>query len=251
LLNNNRITFPLSHTYVQLVLTHVTLATWSSITPWLAKPIRGFGFGAADAPCGPVAGSPWSRREKKSKLVVFLFDGLAGVAGGGLFEFDLRPVKQVFPLAAVFVGKVLLSNCSFAYVVSLSYFMPHNRCASSAIRLFRFTNLLALALHHWLSSSPWFFRIRAMLTQAGPAPSCDHVPPGCFPSLSYTSELGIYRCRCRLFSFRCGVLTFLLTLRPLLSCQRPDIPVLTSPHIPHHKSRSHLPGRHTYKRGML
>jgi hypothetical protein len=38
-----------------------------------------------------------------------------GIAGGGLFEFDLQIARQVLPLAIIFVGKVILSNLSFAY----------------------------------------------------------------------------------------------------------------------------------------
>jgi hypothetical protein len=38
-----------------------------------------------------------------------------GIAGGGLFEFDLQIAKTVLPCAIIFVAKVVLSNFSFAY----------------------------------------------------------------------------------------------------------------------------------------
>jgi hypothetical protein len=38
-----------------------------------------------------------------------------GIAGGGLLEFDFQVVKQVLPVAVIFVAKVSLSNLSFAY----------------------------------------------------------------------------------------------------------------------------------------
>jgi hypothetical protein len=43
-----------------------------------------------------------------------LSHGSGGIAGGGLFEFDVHIAKQVLPVAVVFIVKVLLSNFSFA-----------------------------------------------------------------------------------------------------------------------------------------
>jgi hypothetical protein len=43
-----------------------------------------------------------------------LRNGSGGIAGGGLFEFDRKTARQVLPLALVYVGKVVLSNLSFA-----------------------------------------------------------------------------------------------------------------------------------------
>jgi hypothetical protein len=44
----------------------------------------------------------------------WLSHGSGGIAGGGLFEFDMQVAKQVLPLAVVYVVRVLLSNFSFA-----------------------------------------------------------------------------------------------------------------------------------------
>ncbi|KAF2830089.1 hypothetical protein CC86DRAFT_367963 [Ophiobolus disseminans] len=110
-----KIPWPLSHTYVQLLLTHFILATWSAITRWLASPLKGMGFGAAVAPHGSLTGALRGLRGKRSSFMTCLFDALAGIAGGGILGFEFRVAKQVFPLAVVFVAKVLLSNYSFAY----------------------------------------------------------------------------------------------------------------------------------------
>ncbi|KAK3210082.1 hypothetical protein GRF29_44g1616667 [Pseudopithomyces chartarum] len=87
--------FPLTGTYLQLLLTHILLIAFSTLTRGLANPLRRLGLGAAIAPAFPVAP--------------------IGTAGGGFFEFDPQVAKQVLPLAVVFCFKVLLSNVSFAY----------------------------------------------------------------------------------------------------------------------------------------
>ncbi|KAF9700702.1 hypothetical protein EKO04_001640 [Ascochyta lentis] len=112
--------FPLTGTYVQLILTHILLVGFSSLTRGLASPLRQLGFGAAVAPAIPVApiGGAFRSVSIKSGIVRFLrwlSNGSGGIAGGGLFEFDMNIAKQVLPLAVVFVVKVLLSNFSFAY----------------------------------------------------------------------------------------------------------------------------------------
>jgi hypothetical protein len=48
------------------------------------------------------------------RFLKWLSNGSGGIAGGGLLEFDGKVARQVLPLAVVFVGKVLLSNMSFA-----------------------------------------------------------------------------------------------------------------------------------------
>ncbi|KAF3050366.1 hypothetical protein E8E11_009212 [Didymella keratinophila] len=112
--------FPLTGTYVQLVLTHVLLIGFSSLTRGLASPLRRLGLGAVVAPAIPVApqGGAFRNASTKSgaaRFLRWLSNGSGGIAGGGLFEFDYSIAKQVLPLAIVFVAKVLLSNFSFAY----------------------------------------------------------------------------------------------------------------------------------------
>ena len=115
-----RFPFPLTGTYVQLILTHILLIGFSSLTRGLGSPLRRLGLGAAVAPAIPVApqGGAFRNVNTKSGVARFLrwlSNGSGGIAGGGLFEFDYSTAKQVLPLAVVFVVKVLLSNFSFAY----------------------------------------------------------------------------------------------------------------------------------------
>ncbi len=110
---------------MQLILTHILLVGFSSLTRGIGGTLRRLGLGAAVAPAIPVApqGGAFRSVNKKSAVVQFLrwlANGSGGIAGGGLFEFDYNVAKQVLPLAVVFVVKVLLSNFSFAYVLSLS-----------------------------------------------------------------------------------------------------------------------------------
>ncbi|KAF2449683.1 hypothetical protein P171DRAFT_460875 [Karstenula rhodostoma CBS 690.94] len=113
--------FPLTGTYVQLVLTHLLLIGFSSLTRGLGSPLRRLGLGAAVAPAFPVAPAGASFRNPPKpqstplRIVKWLTNGSGGIAGGGLFEFDWQVAKQVLPLAVVFCFKVLLSNVSFAY----------------------------------------------------------------------------------------------------------------------------------------
>ncbi|KAF2642620.1 hypothetical protein P280DRAFT_467946 [Massarina eburnea CBS 473.64] len=113
--------FPLAHSYLQLVLTHTFLVAFASLTRGLGTPLRRLGFGAAVAPAYPVATTgggfrtPAKQRSTFMRFGNWLTNGSGGIAGGGLFEFDLQVAKQVLPLAFVFSMKVVLSNFSFAY----------------------------------------------------------------------------------------------------------------------------------------
>lgn len=119
--NQARFPFPLTATYIQLILTHLLLIAFSSLSRGLGSPLRRLGLGAAVAPAIPVApqGGAFRNTGTKSGVASFLrwlTIRSGGIAGAGLFEFDYTIAKQVLPLALVFVVKVLLSNFSFAYV---------------------------------------------------------------------------------------------------------------------------------------
>jgi hypothetical protein len=140
--------FPLTGTYVQLILTHVLLVGFSSLTRGISGPLHKLGLGAAVAPAIPVApqGGAFRNAPKNSALFKFtrwLANGSGGIAGGGLFEFDLNIAKQVLPLAVVFVVKVLLSNFSFA-CVSPSFF-PFTNLIGADTHPFPFPNWPASA----------------------------------------------------------------------------------------------------------
>jgi hypothetical protein len=120
-LTHFRFPFPLAGTYIQLIITHILLVGFSSLTRGLDRPLRWLGLGPAVAPAFPVAprGGPYRGGNRKHLLVSvgrWLSHGSGGIAGGGLFEFDMQTARQVLPLAVVFVVKILLSNFSFAYV---------------------------------------------------------------------------------------------------------------------------------------
>lgn len=116
--NLARLTYPLTETYLQLLITHVLLIFISSLLRFLSNPLRFIGFGAAIPPSQPAApqGGAFrgSRKPGISAFATWLSNGSGGIAGGGLFEFDWQIAKQVLPLAVVYGVKVLLSNFSFA-----------------------------------------------------------------------------------------------------------------------------------------
>ncbi|KAF2830313.1 hypothetical protein CC86DRAFT_342943 [Ophiobolus disseminans] len=117
--------FPLTGTFVQLVLTHMLLIGFSSLTRALDRPLRWLGLGPAVAPSFPIVPRGAHRGgNKKNKLLSiarWLSNGSGGIAGGGLFEFDWQVAKQVLPLTTVFIVKVVLSNFSFAYAPLPTY----------------------------------------------------------------------------------------------------------------------------------
>ncbi|KAF2036516.1 hypothetical protein EK21DRAFT_83478 [Setomelanomma holmii] len=122
----HRFPFPLTGTYIQLILTHIMLIGFSTFTRALDRPFRWLGLGPAVAPSFPVAPQGGAYRGGNKKHILrsigrWLSHGSGGIAGGGLFEFDVVVAKQVLPLAAVFVVKVILSNFSFAYAPLPTY----------------------------------------------------------------------------------------------------------------------------------
>ncbi|EOA91686.1 hypothetical protein ACJQWK_03139 [Exserohilum turcicum] len=117
--------FPLTQSYGQLIITHCLLILASSLLRFCGSPLHFVGFGAAVPPSQPAApqGGAYrgGRKPGISAFARWLSNGAGGIAGGGLFEFDLQTAKQVFPLAVVFVARVLLSNYSFAYAPLPTY----------------------------------------------------------------------------------------------------------------------------------
>ncbi|KAH9861199.1 hypothetical protein IAQ61_010936 [Plenodomus lingam] len=120
-----KLTYPLTETYVQLLITHLLLIFVSSLLRFLGNPLRFIGFAAAIPPSQPAApqGGAYrgSRKPGIAAFAAWLSNGSGGIAGGGLFEFDWQIAKQVLPLAALYAAKVLLSNYSFAYAPLPTY----------------------------------------------------------------------------------------------------------------------------------
>jgi len=111
--------YPLAATWIQLLFTHGFLLLAASVTRGLAQPLRRIGFSALVAPSygNSVAAGEHrsSRRFNPVRLFSWIFDKTGGIAGGGLIDFDRKTAWIVAPLAVVYVGKVVLSNISYAY----------------------------------------------------------------------------------------------------------------------------------------
>jgi hypothetical protein len=112
--------YPLAATWIQLFFAHVWLLLFAAVTRWVGQPLRRAGLSALIAPSGPLQSIGGGSRMlgfssfNPVHLVGAVFRPAGGISGGGIFEFDKRIALKVLPLAVTFVGKVLLSNISFA-----------------------------------------------------------------------------------------------------------------------------------------
>jgi hypothetical protein len=86
-------------------------------------PLRKIGLSPVIAPSHPVPPSISGFRGTSGKAQSFFHYLLqsirirsGGIAGGGILEFDWEVAKKVLPLSLIYIGKVVLSNLSFAYV---------------------------------------------------------------------------------------------------------------------------------------
>ncbi|KAF2760205.1 hypothetical protein EJ05DRAFT_483973 [Pseudovirgaria hyperparasitica] len=114
-----KIRYPLAATYIQLIITHILLVVSASLTRALAGPLRRIGLGGIAAPGLPaLSNNPSYRSGKSSFAYRWLIGGSGGIAGGGLFEFERAAAMHVLPLAAIYVGKVMLSNISFTPMIN-------------------------------------------------------------------------------------------------------------------------------------
>ena len=103
--------YPLTTTLFQFAATHILLVLMASLTRLVSRHLRMLGLSAAIAPSHPSSSNTAKASLHVSRLGRH---SLAGIAGGGLLEFDWRVARQVLPLALVYVAKVVLSNLSFA-----------------------------------------------------------------------------------------------------------------------------------------
>jgi hypothetical protein len=119
IVGEHKFPYPLTTTVIEMLVTHGCLLVSAYITRWISSSLRTAGLSAAIAPSGPLQPSAAGCREGKnvecSKSVSrWPAYRTRGIAGGGLFEFDLQVAKSVLPCAIMFVAKVFLSNFSFA-----------------------------------------------------------------------------------------------------------------------------------------
>ncbi|KAF2670425.1 hypothetical protein BT63DRAFT_372583 [Microthyrium microscopicum] len=113
--------YPLTATWIQLLFCHVFLLIWAAMSRWFAGPLRKIGLTALIAPSHPQNSQSGGARVlgfsslNPLRLISAISKGNGGIAGGGLLEFHLSTAKTVLPLSVIFIGKILLSNISFAY----------------------------------------------------------------------------------------------------------------------------------------
>lgn len=105
------------------------------------------------------------------QIISAITQPLVGITGGGIFEFDWSAIKTVMPLAVVYVGKVLLSNISFAYAPLPLYqlcrigIVPLTLILTSAIlRTNHSIPTLSSALIAWLNLLVASIRTRSHVT---------------------------------------------------------------------------------------
>jgi hypothetical protein len=114
--------YPLTTTLIEMLITHFFVTLSAYITRWVSPWLITAGLSGMIAPSRPLqsSSSPGFRGLGKKQTLLWRIRSWAsscsgGIAGGGFFEFDLTVVKQVLPVAIIFVTKVCLSNISFAY----------------------------------------------------------------------------------------------------------------------------------------
>ncbi|KAL1644912.1 hypothetical protein SLS58_003983 [Diplodia intermedia] len=109
--------YPLTMTWIQLVLEHILLIAFASLTRLLSRPLQRLGLGAVVAPAMPLSSGQGFRGSAKQHGR----GGSGGIAGGGIFEFEWPVAKHALLLAVVYMAKVVLSNISFAYAAQETY----------------------------------------------------------------------------------------------------------------------------------
>ncbi|KAI1004252.1 hypothetical protein K3495_g3961 [Podosphaera aphanis] len=119
--------YPLTTTYFEMLITHFWILLSAYITRWAKPWLNSAGLSGGIAPSRPLKNSSFpaiggnSRSPEKYPRWAHNYHG--GIAGGGLFEFEIEPAKVVLPSALIFVAKVCLSNLSFAYAQLQIYFL--------------------------------------------------------------------------------------------------------------------------------
>jgi len=126
IVGEHKFPYPLTITLIEMLITHGCLLISAYITRWIGSSLKSAGLSGAIAPSEPLQSSATGFRGGKnaewSKSVSrWPTYRTRGIAGGGLFEFDLQLAKTVLPCAVTFVAKVFLSNLSFAYAQLQAY----------------------------------------------------------------------------------------------------------------------------------
>lgn len=115
--------YPLTMTLLQLVITHLLLLGFASLTRGLGSIFKVLGLGSVVAPSNAYSrdnrhqGFRGGQRHLSvwTNIGHWLSHNSGGIAGGGLFEFEWCAARHILPLAVVLVAKIVLSNLSYAY----------------------------------------------------------------------------------------------------------------------------------------
>ncbi len=113
--------YPLTTRLIEMLITHVCLLVSAYITRWISSSLKTAGLSGVISPSKPLQSSAAEIRGGKnvewlksvSKWPAYR---TRGIAGGGIFEFDVQVAKTVLPCAVMFVAKVFLSNLSLAHI---------------------------------------------------------------------------------------------------------------------------------------
>lgn len=122
--------YPLTTILFQMLITHFFVILSAYTTRWATPWLISAGFSGAISPSRPLQSlsSPGFRGQGKSigfleAVKKWATTQSGGIAGGGFFEFEWPVVRQVLPLAIIFVLKVTLSNISFTYAQLSTYYL--------------------------------------------------------------------------------------------------------------------------------
>ena len=163
--------YPITTMYLQLVMAHGWLLLWASFTRLLGPFLRGAGCAGMIAPSDALYSSGHGSREKESGNGASRSTSrsFGGIAGGGIFEFDLPTAKQVMPLALIFVAKTIFSTISSTY----AQFPVYVLCQVGMVPLSLLITSIMGTEHHW------FIAFSSLMATLGLAASIYH-PNICF-----------------------------------------------------------------------
>lgn len=109
IVGDHKFPYPLTTMLLEMLITHGCLLVSAYITRWISSSLKTAGLSGAIAPSKPLQSSAAGIHAKWPAY------RMGGIAGGGIFEFDLQVAKTVLPCAVIFVAEVFLSNLSLAH----------------------------------------------------------------------------------------------------------------------------------------
>ncbi|KAK0654279.1 hypothetical protein DIS24_g5399 [Lasiodiplodia hormozganensis] len=177
--------YPLTMTWIQLVLEHIFLIGFAGLTRLLSRPLQRLGLGAMVAPATPLSSGQGFRGPARQRggLLRLLGGGNGGVAGGGIFEFEWPVAKHVVPLAVVYLAKVVLSNISFAYAAQETYTLARIGVVPIALLLAGSSSITANSVSTQSSALTATFSLLVASIRPGVRVTWESILAGVFSSL--------------------------------------------------------------------